>query len=365
MAQIKKLLTPVSVAGHRLKNRVVIPPMVLFGNAGDDGLVTEAHIAHYDRLSKGGAGLVILEATCVTKEGRLSPDQLGIWEDDQIPGLRKITDAVHKNGSRIFVQLHHAGIMSAVGRRVCPSDYVYVEQKKEGQRLAMDVDTIRGEALILNEIDEIRRAFIDAGRRACEAGFDGVELHGCHGYLLCQFMNPVVNTREDMYGQDRTLLVRQIMDGIRQATDEEFVIGIRLGGFEPDVKTALENAKVLEAAGIQFLDISYGFQGIMDTVAEGDEDLPAISRAAGMIKREVSVPVFTVGHIDDPELAERILTELDMDMIAVGRSALVDPNWTNHVARGETPGACRFCKTCQWRNDPDKCAGRILMGRRK
>lgn len=365
MAQIKKLLTPVSVAGLQMKNRVVIPPMVLFGNAGDDGLVTETHVAHYNRLSKGGAGLIILEATCVTKEGRLSPDQLGIWEDGQISGLKRITELVHENGSRIFIQLHHAGIMSAVGRRVCPSDYVYAEQNKEGQRLAMEVDTIRGEALTLNEIGEIRQAFIDAGRRAYEAGFDGVELHGCHGYLLCQFMNPVVNTREDVYGQDRTLLIREIMAGIRQETAPDFVIGIRLGGFEPDVKTALENARALEAAGIQFLDISYGFQGIMDTAAVGAEKLPAISRAAGMIKQAVSVPVFTVGHIDDPNMAERILTELDVDMIAVGRSSLVDPNWTNHVARGDTPGACRFCKTCQWRKDPNKCPGRILMERNK
>lgn len=365
MAQMRKLLSPTLIAGLPLRNRVVIPPMVLFGNAGDDGFVTEAHVAHYDRLSKGGAGLLILEATCVAKEGRLSPDQLGIWEDGQISGLRKITDAVHKNGSKIFIQLHHAGIMSAVGRRVCPSDYVYVEQNKEGQRLAMEVDTIRGEALTLNEIGALRQAFVHAGRRAFEAGFDGVELHGCHGYLLCQFMNPVVNTREDVYGQDRTLLVREIMAGIRQETAPEFVIGIRLGGFEPDVTTALENAKALEAAGIQFLDISYGFQGIMDTAAEGDEALPAISRAAGMIRKAVSVPVFTVGHIDDPQLAERILTELDVDMIAVGRSSLVDPNWTNHVALGETPGACRFCKSCQWRMDPDKCAGRIIMERNK
>lgn len=357
MAQMR-MLAPLKLGHLELKNRIVVPPMVLFGHCADDGMITEAHLRHYTRLAKGGPGLIVQEATCVTPGGRLSGDQPGIWSDDHIPGLRRVVEAVHGEGVPVVVQLHHGGIMSVTGPRLCPSAYIFRETKeKEGQKLAVPVKEITGQAMTDADIDEIRQAFVNAGRRAYEAGYDGVELHSCHSYLLCQFLNRYVNQRTDIYGSEPERLVLEIAEGIRAATNPEFLIGIRLGGFEPDLETAVKHAKVL-AEKLDFLDISYGFQGTMDTTAPGDETLPAIVRAAAAIRQAVDIPVFAVGHVKSPEEAEAILEKTDVDMVAVGRSILVDPEWTNKAKAGQTPGYCFDCRSCQWRIDESRCPGR-------
>lgn len=355
--------SPLKIGSVTVKNRICIPPMVLFGHCGEDGFVTDGHVAHYTALAKGGPGLIIQEATCVLKEGRLSNDQLGIWSDDHIPGLRRLTEAIHRENVPVFLQIHHAGIMSPVGRRVCPDSYVFRQNpKKEGQKLATQITEVRGEKLTVSEIEEIRNAFIAAGRRAFLAGFDGVELHGCHSYLLCQFLNKNVNRREDHYAGGLTL-IREIFDGIRAVTSPEFVIGIRLGAFEPTLEDAMENAKALDKMGLQFFDVSYGFSGEMDFSAPGDESVLPVIRAAGEIRKVVSAPVFAVDSIRTPEMAEKVVSQGYGDMADVGRSALVDYNWPLKALSGKKPGACVGCKSCQWRMDPEKCPGRILLRR--
>lgn len=341
------LFDPVSIGSVTAKNRICVPPMVLYGHAGDDGKVTAAHIRHYEELAQGGAGLIIQEATCVTKGGRLSEDQLGIWSDEQIPGLRTITEAVHRCGCPIFVQIHHAGVVGVGPEHLCPDSYVFVG--RDGP--------VTGEKMTAAQIAEVRDAFIAAGRRAYLAGYDGVELHGCHSYLLCQFLNSRVNRREDRYGREPLRLVTEIMDGIRAVTSPAFVIGIRLGGFEPTLADGIAHARALADHGIEFLDISYGFTGEMDTSAPGDPSLPDTIRAADAIKRAVEVPVFAVGHIRLPGDAERVLRETGVDMVDVGRSALVDPAWADKARRGQIPGKCLDCKVCQWRIDPNRCPG--------
>lgn len=342
------LFDPVAIGSVTTRNRICVPPMVLYGHAGDDGNVTAAHVAHYARLAKGGAGLIIQEATCVTKAGRLRGDQLGIWSEDQIPGLRNITETVHQYGCPIFIQLHHAGVVGIGPEHLCPDSYVF--SGKHGP--------ITGEKMTAAQIAEVRGAFIAAGRRAYLAGYDGVELHGCHSYLLCQFLNCRVNRREDIYGQEPLRLVTEIMEGIRAATSPTFVIGIRLGGFEPTLADGIAHAKALTDQGIEFLDISYGFSGEMDTAAPGDPGLPDTVRAAGAIKQAVDVPVFAVGHIRLPGDAARVLRETGVDMVDVGRSALVDPAWPNKARRGVIPGTCLDCRVCQWRIDAERCPGR-------
>jgi 2,4-dienoyl-CoA reductase-like NADH-dependent reductase (Old Yellow Enzyme family) len=328
--------------------------MVLYGHAGDQGMVTEAHIAHYRDLAQGGAGLLIQEATCVDRGGRLRGDQLGIWQDDQIPGLREIVEAVHREGCPIVLQLHHGGVVGIGPEHLCPSPYRY--QGKNGPVL--------GQEMTLADIARIREAFIQGGRRAYLAGYDGVELHGCHSYLLCQFLNPRVNHREDQYG-DPLRLVVEIFQGIRAVTAPDFTVGIRLGGFEPDLESALAHAQGLNQVGLDFLDISYGFGGEMDTAVLGDPTLPDIIRAAQAIRQRVSIPVLGVGGIRMPEDAQRVLDATDLDMVDVGRSQLVDPQWANKARAGETPGRCLDCRECQWRIYPDRCPGRIQINRER
>lgn len=357
------IASPLKIGSVTVKNRICVPPMVLFGHSGEDGMVTEAHVAHYTAMAKGGPGLIIQEATCVMREGRLSGDQLGIWSDDHIPGLKRLTEAIHREGVPVFIQLHHGGIMSAVGRRVCPDSYMFRQNpKKEGQKLATQITEVRGEKLTVSEIEEIREAFIAAGRRAYLAGYDGVELHGCHSYLLCQFLNKNVNGRADKYAGG-IALIREIFQGIRAVTAPEFVIGIRLGAFEPALADAVENAKALDKMGMAFFDVSYGFSGEMDFLAPGDETMLPVIRAAGAIRKAVSVPVFAVDSIRTPALAERVVSEGYGDMADVGRSVLVDYNWPQKALSGKIPGACVGCKSCQWRMDPNKCPGRILLSR--
>lgn len=350
MAPLSRLLEPLSVGGVAVKNRICIPPMVFYGHAGDDGRVTEAHVDHYRELARGGAGLIIQEATCVTPGGRLRHDQLGIWSDSQLPGLRQIVRAVHED-CPIFLQLHHAGVAGAGPERLCPSSYRYHGPGGD----------VTGQEMTLRDIETVKDAFIRAGRRAYAAGYDGIELHGCHSYLLCQFLNRRVNRREDVYGREPLRLVTEIMAGIWAETDPSFPIGIRLGAFEPALADGVAHAKALADHGAAFLDISYGFDGEMDTGAPGDPALAGTVRAAAVIRRAVDVPVFAVGKIRLPEDGERVLLETGVDMVDVGRSALVDPAWPDKARKGRRPGRCLDCGVCQWRTDARRCPGRAQI----
>ena len=244
---MSKLFTSWNLKGLEIKNRICVPPMVCFGWNGDDGMVTEKSVNHYRAIAKGGYGLVIQEATCINKPGRLSGDQLGIWDDAHIPGLKQIVDAVHAEGTPIFVQIHHAGVISSEEDRVCPSDYTvkHKDMEKHGRELTVE------------EIHVLEDEYIQAVRRAYEAGYDGVELHGCHSYLLSQFMNRRVNKRTDEYNADDMLILKNILEGIRKVVPEEFVVGIRLGAFEPTIEDGIAHAKWLEAHGIDFINVCH------------------------------------------------------------------------------------------------------------
>ena len=345
---MKQLTDAVTLGQVTVKNRICLPPMVIYNLSLPGGIASEENVVHYRAMAEGGFGLIIQEATCVSPEGLLHPSQLGIWSDDQIPGLRRITDAVHGAGSRILVQLHHAGLVACTERHFCPSPY--------------EKGAVTGEEMTLADIAKLREDFVSAALRAESAGYDGVELHGCHGYLLSQFFNCRVNRRRDPYG-DGLSLVLEIFRAIRQVCRPDFLVGIRLGGFEPALSDSIRHARALDAAGIDFLDISYGFSGEMDTAAPGNPDLKDIIRAAGAIKAQVSCPVFAVNGICTPAEAEQVLGETDVDMADIGRSALVDPNWPKKALAGAVPGTCLHCKTCQWRIDRKRCPGRMIMER--
>ncbi len=348
-----KLAQPLQVGSLTLRNRICVPPMVIFGLGQGDGMVTEENIRHYASIAAGGPGLIIQEATCVEASGRLSRDQLGIWSDDHIPGLRNITGAVHRENCPIFIQLHHAGVVGIGPEFLCPSPYE--AQSKAGP--------VTGQEMTESDIQRVKDAFIQAGRRAYGAGYDGVELHGCHSFLLCQFLNRNVNRRTDAYS-DGLRLIQEIYDGIRAATSPEFVIGIRMGAFEPDLEAAKVHARALAAMGMAFLDVSYGFGGEMDLTAPGDESLIPVIRGAEEIQKTVPIPVFAVDGIRTPEQAENVLEKTGVAMTDIGRSILVDPDWPKKALMGQAPGRCLDCKVCQWRIDKEKCAGRVLAKRK-
>lgn len=351
---MKQLFESFQIRNLTIKNRVCVPPMVCFNWSDENGYVTELNVEHYRAIAKGQPGLIIQEATCITSDGKLHASQLGIWSDAHIDGLRQITAAVHQEGCPILLQIHHAGVVGIAKHPLCPDSY---ELKPD----------VVGKKMTDADILEIREAFIQAGRRAYEAGYDGVEIHGCHKYLLCQFLNSQVNHREDLYGRKPEQLIIEIIEGIRKEVSEDFIIGIRLGAFEPTLEDGLRHAAILEKHGIDFFDISYGFIGEHDIFTEGPVTLPAdypfkdIIYAAGEFKKQCKVPVFAVNSIRTPADAQSVLEITDVDMVDIGRSILVDPDWPLKAKNEIEPGKCLGCKVCQWRIDYTKCPGLIKM----
>ena len=350
-----KMSDTVKIRNLTIKNRICLPPMVCFNyNTDPDSRVTDATVGHYQAIARGGVGLIIQEATCVSPDGKLAEAQLAIWDDIHIPGLKRIVDAVHDAGCKIFLQIHHAGGVGIAAQPFSSSQYIFKD--RDGQKKPVVEMTH-------SDIRRVQDDFIAAGRRAFLAGYDGVELHGCHSYLICQFLNHRVNTRNDLYGTEPIKFITPIIDGIRQATSDDFVVGIRLGGFEPALADGIRHARLLAAHGIDFIDVSYGFNGEMETFKPDDFPFKDIVYAAGEIKKNVTVPVFAVNHIRTPDDVCAVLAATNVDMVDIGHSHLVDSAWAEKALRGDEPGKCLDCARCLWIADPNKCAGRILLNR--
>lgn len=352
---MNKLFEAMNLKNLKIKNRICVPPMVCYNWVEEDGYAVQRNIDHYRAIARGGAGLIIQEATCVDPEGKLSKDQLGIWEDGQIDGLKEIADAVHEEDCPIFLQIHHAGVNGSGEYLLCPSDY---EMDKDGEKRI-------GHEMTKEQIQKVQDQFVKAAVRAYQAGYDGVELHGCHSYLMCEFFNSRVNKRTDEYGQYPERFAVEILERIKEAVPKEFIVGIRLGAFEPALADGIRHAKLLEEHGIDFLDISYGFSGEDEPGAPKDFPYKDVIHAAGEIKKHVSVPVFAVNSITDARMAEDILERTGVDMADIGRGVLVNYNWAIDAKEGRDTGRCLHCKECQWGIDAEKCAGRVLLNRKR
>ena len=353
---MKNIFTPTQLKTLTLKNRICVPPMITPFSQPHTGLVVEETVQHYQRLALGQAGLIIVEATAINLNGRLGVRQLGLWNDEQIEGHQNLVHAVHKAGAPVLVQIHHTGIVGIEEEAYCPSAYTYT--RADGREKT-------GIEMTLEDVQAIQEDFISAAVRAYKAGYDGIELHGCHNYLLCQFMNRKVNTRTDAYGQDRTLFVREIITQIRKQTPASWIVGIRLGGFEPTLEDAIVNAQQLEASGIDFFDVSYGFRREQETTLPQGYPYWDIIYAAEQIKAAVSVPVFAANGITSPEMAENILNDTKVDMIDIGRGFMVNFDWAKDAMAGLETGQCLRCKVCMLYTEPERCPGRILTAKRK
>lgn len=352
---MEKLFEPFCIGDIEIRNRVCFPPVVCYGYGGTDGYVTDANVEHYRRIARGGAGLIIQEATCVDREGKLVENQLGIWEDGQIPGLSRIVDAVHKEGCPVFIQIHHAGVSGLDGELACPSDYTFYKngEKKTGKEMSLE------------EIHQVQKEFVDAALRAYKAGYDGVELHGCHQYLMCEFFNRRVNKRKDIYGEQGELFAVEILRRIKKLVPETFLVGIRLGGFEPTLEDGIRHAQVLEQEGIDFIDVSYGFSGEDTPRAPENYPYEKCIYAAGEIKKKVNVPVFAVNGITSPRMAADVLECTGVDMVDVARGMLVNPCWVKDAIEGRDTGKCYHCKECLYCEEPKKCAGRCALEKQR
>ncbi|NLX69734.1 MAG: NADH:flavin oxidoreductase [Clostridiales bacterium] len=344
------LFSPIKIKNKEIKNRIVMPPMVYFGCAGDDGFVTEKHVRHYEARAKGGTGLIVVEAACVTRDGRLSSDQLGIWSDDHIKGLEQLVRVCHNYGATVLIQIHHAGLKTP--RNVAEVAFAPSQHSDDTDRPVRE--------LTIEEIKAIQNDFIKAAQRAQEAGFDGIEFHGAHGYLISQFASPITNRRTDQYGgslENRMRFVVEIIQQLKDMVDEDFIIGYRMGGNEPTLENGIQIAKILEAAGVDLLHVSSGISSPDYPQPEVPEGFPenSIVYCGTQIKSRVNIPVIVVNGIRTPQQAEYLIENNLADMVAVGRGLLVDPDWADKAKHGSQIVPCQQCKRCLWYTDPNKC----------
>jgi len=341
------LFSEYKLKNHMIKNRIVFPPVVCFHYAGSDGIVVGRNVAHYTARAEGGPGIIINEATAVMKEGRLAPFQLGIWSDEHIPGLSRIAEAVKKNNVLSLIQIHHAGLISPESVTTAPKGPSR-DEKIPGSG-----------SLSGNEIHLIRDAFIAGALRAKKAGFDGIELHGAHGYLLNQFASSFFNKREDEYGGDftgRMKLATEIIKGIRAVCGESFIIGYRLGANTPTLQDGIEIAKYLESLGADILHVSHGGSLLNLPRTPKDFEFNWIVYCGTVIKTRVKIPIIAVNEIKTPERASWLIEHNKADFVALARPQLADPSWANHVKNNDPVHLCLSCKPrCRWFEDSNLC----------
>jgi len=339
--EFRRLFEPYHIKELRLRNRIVLP--AIFTNyATPDGYVTKGLI-HYHEERSEHTGLSIVELSMVRPRGGISLRHLNIYDDRYIPGLAKLAQAIKGKGAAAVIQIcdfgARAGSFGADADPVAPSEITLAPKKAR--------------ELKREEIKEFVEAFAEAARRANEAGFDGVEIHACHMYLISQFLSPYTNKRTDEYGgsvENRARFLLEIIEAIKRKVPEDFIILCRIDLFEPfkggsTMEEVIKRAQLLEQAGIDALNLS----GICQKVtfkAKGKEfdwfttcsppnwpDGHEIKYAV-QVKRSVSIPTIAVGKIFSPQLAENILELKQADMVAMARSLIADPEWPRKVLEG-------------------------------
>lgn len=329
------LFTPIKLGSVNISNRIVISPMCQYSAV--DGNVNEWHHAHLGSLSLSGAGLLFIEATSITPEGRITPGCVGLYNDQNFAALKKLIDYLRAvSPIKLAIQLGHAGRKASSrrpwegGELMTPSEGGWATYAPSA--LAHKSGELVPAELSKQEITDLLHSFAASARRARELGLDVIELHAAHGYLLHEFLSPIANTRTDEYGgslENRMRFVLEAFKIVREAAGPNIAVGARLsatdwveGGW--DLEQSIVLSKRLESMGADFLDISSG----------GVSPLQKITLTPGYqvpfaekIKAEVKIPIITVGLITEPKQAEAILEHGQADMVALARAMIADPRW--------------------------------------
>ncbi len=393
--QYRHLLSPGHIGGMKLRNRIILAAM---GSnfAAADGHCTERLIAYYEARARGGAGLLVLETSAACwPNGSTMPNTVAFSRDEFIPGLTELAERVHRHGSKIVAQLNHGGKMAqedtAAGRPIpLPSPlkpggsnmFKVLTQEEVGHFIKAAGPDGKGPQyyeMTAAHIADTVAEFAAAAVRARQAGFDGVEIHAGHGYLLATFLSPYTNKRTDQYGgsrENRARFLLEVIGAIRAATSKDFAILVRLDAREYRVEGGIELAdcvvtsRLCEQAGADAIDVSaYGNTAHAIAFTEA----PLVHEPGGFVdfaiavKKAVGIPVIGVGRID-PEVGERHLAAGDFDFLAMGRKLLADPDLPNKLAAGRPDSIrpCIYCYICVSKifiNQPMCCAVNHSMGR--
>ncbi len=321
-----KIFESIRIKDIEFKNRIVMPPMCMY-SSDDSGYANDWHFIHYATRAIGGTGLIIVEATGVERRGRISDRDLGIWDDSHIVGLAKIVTLCKKYGARVGIQLGHAGRKCEVESEeiIAPSPIAYSSRYKVPRKMTKE------------DIDDVINAFKEGARRADEAGFDLIEIHAAHGYLINEFLSPLSNKRADEYGgslENRARFLKEILREVRKVWPENKPICVRVSaedyveeGNHPEDLANILN--LVKDEGVDLVNVSSGAV------------VPAMIKAfpgyqvkfAEVIKRETNLPVIAGGLISEAEMAEEIVANNRADMVFLGRELLRNPYWPLEAAK--------------------------------
>lgn len=352
------LFSPVKLRHLTLPNRIVVSPMCQY--SADNGAATEWHMMHLGSLALSGAGMLCIEATSVEAPGRITPGDLGLYDDATEAALRPVLAAIRKHsGIAVTMQLAHAGRKASSrapwegGQLIPPSDGGWVphapsalpHKEDEGAPLALD----------MAGLDHVRAAFVATAQRALRLGIDGFEIHAAHGYLLHQFLSPIANQRSDQYGgslENRMRFPLEVFDAVRAVVPAEQPVGVRVsatdwvaGGWDIDQTIAF--ARALKTRGVDWIDVSSGGVSPLQKITLGPGYQVPFAEA---VKKAVDVTVIAVGLITEAQQAEEIIGSGKADMVALARGMLYDPRWPWHAAA--QLGASVKAPPQYWRSQP-------------
>lgn len=319
-----KLFEPLTIKNVTFKNRIVMAPMCMYESDGEDGRVTDWHRIHYPSRAVGGSGLIMLEATAVQPQGRISARDLGIWEDSHVEGLTELVRLIKISGAKTAIQLAHAGRKATVeGEIQAPSPLPFNENYKTPVEMAKQ------------EIKETVNAFKQGAIRSDQAGFDVIELHAAHGYLINEFLSPLTNKRTDEYGgsaENRYRFLREIIDAVNEVWQKPLFVRISAhdytnGGMTPELY--IEMASWMKQQGVDLIDVSSG--------ALVPANIPVYPgyqvKFAETIRQGANIPTGAVGLITSPLQAEEILQNDRADMVFLARELLRDPYWPYRASK--------------------------------
>jgi 2,4-dienoyl-CoA reductase-like NADH-dependent reductase (Old Yellow Enzyme family) len=336
------LFTPFSLKDVTLRNRIAVPPMCQY--SATDGLTNEWHWVHYPALARGGAGLVIVEATAVSPEGRITPGCLGLWNDEQAVGLAKIAASIKHAGAVPGIQIGHAGRKASANKPWEGDDHIPAGDPRGWDTIAPSAVAFGGnlpkvpKAMTLDDIARVKADFVASARRARDAGFEWLELHFAHGYLAQSFFNVDANQRDDAFGGDyagRSRFMLETLAAVRDVWPENLPLTARFGVIEYDgrdeqtLAESIDVTRAMRQGGLDLLNVSVGFSTPNANIPWGS---PFLAPIAQRVRREAGLPVASSWGIDVPAVANRVVAEEQMDLVMIGRAFLANPHYAYQMA---------------------------------
>ncbi|MEI7244982.1 NADH:flavin oxidoreductase/NADH oxidase [Pectobacterium carotovorum] len=337
------LFQPFKLKDITLRNRIAVPPMCTY--SANDGLINEWHQVHYASLARGGAGLVIVEATAVAPEGRITPHCTGIWNDEQAQAFAKVAKSIKDAGSVPGIQIAHAGRKASANIPWEGDDHIPAGDSRGWQTIAPSAEAFganlskQPQEMTLEDIARVRDDFVAAARRALEAGFEWLELHFAHGYLAQSFFSAHSNKRNDQYGgsfDNRSRFLLETLAAVRDVWPQHLPLTARFGVIEFDgrdeetLQESIELTRRFKAAGLDMLSVSIGFS----TPAANIPWAPAfMGPIAKQVREQADLPVSSAWGFGTPELAEQAVASGQLDLVMVGKAHLANPHWSYQAAR--------------------------------